>query len=162
MTLNEVKLILAIEDPRALEARRVYGIEDESGASREEIAECLMDVSEGRKVGNRLALRELWREMSAWPGLLEEEEMAAASMEPGLAPQQEDGYESPLGGELAKPAANPKIGRGEEDNLSGAQKGLADFLPDWMGYGVLYSFSIVPIIITVVAVAILWVNSFSG
>ena len=27
MTLNEVKLILAIEDPRALEARRVYGIE---------------------------------------------------------------------------------------------------------------------------------------
>ena len=121
-----------------------------------------MDVSEGRKVGNRLALRELWREMSAWPGLLEEEETAAASMEPGLAPQQEEGYESPLGGELAKPAANPKIGRGEEDNLSGAQKGLADFLPDWMGYGVLYSFSIVPIIITVVAVAILWVNSFSG
>jgi len=27
MTLNEVKLILAIEDPRAQEARRVYGIE---------------------------------------------------------------------------------------------------------------------------------------
>ena len=27
MTLNEVKLILAIEDPRAQEARRVYGVE---------------------------------------------------------------------------------------------------------------------------------------
>ena len=27
MTINEVKLILAIEDPRAQEARRVYGIE---------------------------------------------------------------------------------------------------------------------------------------
>ena len=31
MTLNEVKLILAIEDPRAQEARRVYGIEVSRG-----------------------------------------------------------------------------------------------------------------------------------
>ena len=46
--------------------------------------------------------------------------------------------------------------------MTGMQKELLDMLPDWMGYGVLYSLSIVPIIITVVAVSILWVNSFSG
>lgn len=63
--------------------------------------------------------------------------------------------------ELAKPAANPKIGR-EDEVDSGLPKGLADYLPDWMGYGVLYSFSIVPILITVVAIGILWVNSFSN
>ena len=35
MTLNEVKLILAIEDPRAQEARRVYGIEVRITETRE-------------------------------------------------------------------------------------------------------------------------------
>jgi len=160
MTLNEVKLILAIEDPRAQEARRVYGIEDESGVSREEIAECLMDVSERRSIGNRIALRELWRELGNWPGLLEEEESVAATTPRDESAQE---FQAPVGGELAKPAANPKVGRGLEDDLSGgAQTSLTDLLPDWMGYGVLYSFSIVPIIITVVAIAILWVNSFSG
>ena len=59
--------------------------------------------------------------------------------------------------------ANPRIGRDDEERqMTGMQKELLDMLPDWMGYGVLYSLSIVPIIITVVAVSILWVNSFSG
>ena len=133
--------------------------QDESGASREEIAEALIDISEGRKVGNRLALREVWKELGSWPGLLEEEETVtrAAEDQDGPAPEA-----APIDGGLAKPAANPRVGRGEEDDLSGAKKELVDLLPDWMGYGVLYSFSIVPIIITVIAVAILWVNSFSG
>jgi len=37
MTVNEVKLILQIEDPRQKERRRM-GMEDESGVSRDEIA----------------------------------------------------------------------------------------------------------------------------
>lgn len=37
MTVNEVKLILQIEDPRAKEQRQM-GIEDKSGISRDEIA----------------------------------------------------------------------------------------------------------------------------
>mmetsp|Transcript_10858 Transcript_10858/g.20504 ORF Transcript_10858/g.20504 Transcript_10858/m.20504 type:complete len:163 (+) Transcript_10858:499-987(+) len=155
MTLNEVKLILAIEDPRAQEARRVYGVENESGVSRDEIAECLIDVAERRKVNNRIALRELRKELAAWPGLLKSSEDAGGDE------AESDGDLQATSGDLAKPAANPQIGRGEEDE-SGLPKALADYLPDWMGYGVLYSLSIVPILITLGALAILWVNSFSN
>jgi hypothetical protein len=155
MTLNEVKLILAIEDPRAQEARRVYGIEDESGVSREEITQCFVDVVEKKKkINNRIALRELRKELMNWPGLLEEEGSLQKAEE---AAERKDLVVD----ELAKPAANPKIGR-EDEADSGLPKGLVDYLPDWMGYGVLYSFSIVPILITVVAIGILWVNSFSN
>merc|ERR1719181_434527 len=164
MTLNEVKLILAIEDPRAQEARRVYGIETESGVSREEIAQCLIYVAERRPVANRIALRELRRELQNWPDLVEEEERTAAGAAVTVGADAPEGdYDSPMAaGDLAKPAANPRIGRDDEERqMTGMQKELLDMLPDWMGYGVLYSFSIVPIVITVVAVSILWVNSFS-
>lgn len=156
MTINEVKLILAIEDPRAQEARRVYGIEDESGVSREEISQCFVDLCENKKINNRIALRELRKEFINWPGLLEEEGSKQAEQE-----EEGEGSKELVVNELAKPAANPKIGR-EDEVDSGLPKGLADYLPDWMGYGVLYSFSIVPILITVVAIGILWVNSFSN
>lgn len=68
MTLNEVRLTVAIEDPRARE-RRLMGMEDNSGISREEMATALMEVSEGRIPSDRIALRELWKEMSQWPAL---------------------------------------------------------------------------------------------
>eukprot|EP00212_Chloropicon_laureae_P009074 CAMPEP_0197498462 /NCGR_PEP_ID=MMETSP1311-20131121/57817_1 /TAXON_ID=464262 /ORGANISM="Genus nov. species nov., Strain RCC856" /LENGTH=275 /DNA_ID=CAMNT_0043044163 /DNA_START=82 /DNA_END=909 /DNA_ORIENTATION=+ len=161
MTLNEVKLILAIEDPRAQEARRRYGVETESGVSREEVAQCLVEVAEKEEVSNRIALRELRRELLEWPDL----QPTAAGTASAAADASGEEYDSPglQGGDLAKPAANPQVGRGGEGEGEGqGSGGLADLLPDWMGYGVLYSLSIVPIIITVGAVAVLWVNSFSG
>lgn len=119
MSLNEVRLTVAIEDPRARE-RRLMGMEvrpgldcmahalllhrallefrplgpchstsctaaqplhppahpalaarvqDSSGISRDEMAGALMEVSEGRIPTDRIALRELWKEISQWPAL---------------------------------------------------------------------------------------------
>lgn len=68
MSLNEVRLTVGIEDPRARE-KRLMGMEDSCGISREEMATALMEVSEGKIPADRIALRELSREMSAWPAL---------------------------------------------------------------------------------------------
>ena len=49
--------------------------QDESGVSREEITQCFVDVvdKQKKKINNRIALRELRKELVNWPGLLEEE-----------------------------------------------------------------------------------------
>ena len=43
------------------------GPQDTSGVSRDELAAALMEVSEGRIPKDRIALRELTREMLEWP-----------------------------------------------------------------------------------------------
>jgi hypothetical protein len=68
MSVNEVKLTIAIEDPRARE-RRLMGMEDSSGVSRDEMAAALTEVAEGRVPADRIALRELHKEITAWPFL---------------------------------------------------------------------------------------------
>jgi hypothetical protein len=68
MGVNEIRLTLAIEDPRARD-RRKLGVEDASGVSRDEIAAALMEVAEGKVPSDRIALRELHNEMMDWPGL---------------------------------------------------------------------------------------------
>jgi hypothetical protein len=66
MSVNEVKLTIAIEDPRSRE-RRLMGMEDSSGVSRDEMADALDAVAEGNVPADRIALRELHREMVNWP-----------------------------------------------------------------------------------------------
>lgn len=66
MSVNEIKLTVAIEDPRARE-RRLMGMEDSSGVSRDEMADALAEVAEGRVPTDRIALRELHREIITWP-----------------------------------------------------------------------------------------------
>lgn len=66
MSVNEVKLTIAIEDPRSRE-RRLMGMEDSSGVSRDEMADALDAVAEGKIPTDRIALRELHREMVNWP-----------------------------------------------------------------------------------------------
>jgi hypothetical protein len=44
-------------------------LQDSSGISRDEMAVALMEVSEGRIPTDRIALRELCREISQWPAL---------------------------------------------------------------------------------------------
>lgn len=72
MTLNEVRLTVAIEDPRARE-RRLMGMETSAGVSREEMAAALLEVADGKVPQDRIALRELYKEMTSWPFLDTEE-----------------------------------------------------------------------------------------
>ncbi len=66
MTVNEIRLTISIEDPRARE-QRLMGIEDSRGVSRDEMAAALEVVAEGQVPLDRIALRELHREMVNWP-----------------------------------------------------------------------------------------------
>ncbi|KAL5773774.1 hypothetical protein ACOSP7_013420 [Xanthoceras sorbifolium] len=69
MLFNEVKLTIMIEDPREVERRRLLGIEDPDGPTREELADVLVEVHEGKVPKDRLALRMLAEEMAQWPNL---------------------------------------------------------------------------------------------
>lgn len=42
--------------------------QDESGASRDEMAAALMEVAGGRNVNDRITLKALWKEMTQWAG----------------------------------------------------------------------------------------------
>ena len=48
MNFNEVRLTLAIEDPRLADRRERYGIEDESGVSADEKVAALEAIDAGR------------------------------------------------------------------------------------------------------------------
>jgi hypothetical protein len=117
MSVNEIRLTVAIEDPRARERRGM--------------------VVEGRVPGDRIALRELAREMTAWPMLDEPAPATAAGAVPG--------------GDGARPA----VGRDPNE----APQSVLDMLPDWVGYGGLYLVSGLPVVIVAAVVAILWSNS---
>ncbi|CAI7794608.1 unnamed protein product [Closterium sp. NIES-53] len=72
MTVQEIRLVLMIEDPREAERRRQMGIENESGCSRDEIADAFREVCEDRVPADRMVLRKLAQDMRDWPRLREE------------------------------------------------------------------------------------------
>eukprot|EP01026_Neomeris_dumetosa_P056305 TRINITY_DN5147_c0_g1_i4.p1 TRINITY_DN5147_c0_g1~~TRINITY_DN5147_c0_g1_i4.p1 ORF type:complete len:247 (+),score=34.02 TRINITY_DN5147_c0_g1_i4:104-742(+) len=72
MDFNELKLIMAIEDPRVKENRQL-GVENESGVSRDEMMFALTDVGNGKIPKDRIALRELHKEIINWPSLADVE-----------------------------------------------------------------------------------------
>ena len=43
--------------------------DNDGGVSRDEMASTLLEVTEGRVPKDRIALREVWREISSWPFL---------------------------------------------------------------------------------------------
>ena len=71
MTVNEIKLTLAIESPIERDQASYLGVEagGTGGVARDAIAVALGEVAAGRIPGDRLALRELHREMLEWPFL---------------------------------------------------------------------------------------------
>lgn len=75
MELREAKLIVAIDDPRNDDARKM-GIEDSSGVSRDEMAAALEQVAAGQLPNDRIALRVLHAEMINWPFLDSDEKSA--------------------------------------------------------------------------------------
>ncbi|CAD7702355.1 unnamed protein product [Ostreobium quekettii] len=142
MSLNEVKLTITIEGPRERELRRL-GLEKESGASRDEMAGVLDEVSRGKVPNDRIALKALAEEINDWTSTLAQ---VTGSAEPsGVAPTS--GWR--------EGQARPPIGRDKSEE----PQSLVDMLPDWMGYSYLYLLSAVPLFIGVTIVVILFVNS---
>lgn len=156
MSFNEVKLIVSIEDPRARE-RRAQDIEDERGVSRDEMAEALVEIGEGRVPNDRIALKCLHEEMTQWPFLEVAADSAAASKEaeaPAAKPSASD-YASLMGGDtVVKPyVMGDDLRKGEKP------QSMTDMLPAWMGYGVLYGVSAIPVLLVIGTVLILFYNS---
>ena len=69
MNFNEVRLTLAIEDPRLADRRERYGIEDESGVSADEKVEALEAIDAGEIPTDALVVVTLLQDFSEWPGL---------------------------------------------------------------------------------------------
>lgn len=138
MTFPEIKLILLIEDPRAKMRREAIGVEDESGVSRDDITECVQQINDGYVPTDRMSLRKLAEEMREWPYLELSEDMQAAA---------EEG--SGTYASITDTGVQVKIGEEESDSP----------VPAWMGYGLLYTISTIPVIIGVTAVIILFINS---
>jgi hypothetical protein len=168
MTVNEVKLTLAIESPIVRDQASYLGVEagGTGGVARDAIAAALGEVAAGRIPRDRLALRELHREMLEWPFLDGDGGSGSGSAAPAApaakapSPSSSSPYaaavdKAPASGWRAGQARPPPMGRdaGEEP------QSLADRLPDWMGYGFLYLVSSIPVLIAGSVVAILFFNS---
>lgn len=52
-----MRLTLAIEDPRDRERRQLMGIENESGASRDEVAEAVVECASGEIPKDKIVLQ---------------------------------------------------------------------------------------------------------
>eukprot|EP01025_Chloroclados_australasicus_P053030 TRINITY_DN6203_c0_g1_i1.p2 TRINITY_DN6203_c0_g1~~TRINITY_DN6203_c0_g1_i1.p2 ORF type:complete len:258 (-),score=33.43 TRINITY_DN6203_c0_g1_i1:214-987(-) len=138
MSFSELKLIVAIEDPRVKENRKL-GVERDSGVSRDEMAAALQEVAEGRVPKDRVALKEVHSELINWPYLQEVQYQAS--------------QEESLGWREGQ--ARPPMGRDKNEK----PQSLLDRLPDWVGYGAIYGVSVVPIIIGVLVVTLLFFSS---
>lgn len=171
MTVNEIRLTLAIESPLVREQRELIGVERGSGGvSRDDVAAALAAVAAGRVPRDRLALKELHREMGEWPFLKDAGGGASSSSSDGMS-----------GSSLARraryeEASNAAGGEGGSGGGGGWRQGqarprllgrdpseepqsLADRLPEWMGYGALYAISAIPVLIAGSVIAILFFNS---
>ena len=128
MTVNEIKLTISIEDPRARE-QRMMGIEDSRGVSRDEMADALTEVSEGRVPQDRIALRELRNEMVNWPFLELEggEPSGVEKLAPATTPAEDDARAD----WRQKGEVRPPVGRGPDEKEG-------NVLTDMLGYGTLY------------------------
>ncbi|KAG0501471.1 hypothetical protein HPP92_001543 [Vanilla planifolia] len=69
MLFGEIKLTIMIEDPRDVEQKKLFGIEDPTKLTRDDMVAALEDVHEGRIPKNRVALQLLAQEMLNWPEL---------------------------------------------------------------------------------------------
>ncbi|KAG7532721.1 hypothetical protein ISN45_Aa08g003810 [Arabidopsis thaliana x Arabidopsis arenosa] len=153
MIFSEVKLTIMIEDPREVERRRLLGIEDADTPSREDLAEALEQVNDGKIPKDRATLRMLHEEMIRWPNLEVEvskkqrgKSMYAKSTDTGIDPKE---AAKRLNIEWDSAAA---IEEADVDDEQGVVTKVA-------GYGALYFVSALPVIIGISVVLILFYNS---
>lgn len=151
MLFNEVKLTIMIEDPRDVERRRLLGIDDENAPTRDDLADALVQVNEGKIPKNRLALQMLAEEMIQWPDL----EVEAAKKKPGKSLYAKV---TNTGVDVKEASKRLNI---DWDSAAEFENAETDDLevPPAVGFGVLYLVSAFPIIIGISVVLILFYNS---
>lgn len=155
MTFGEVKLTIMIEDPRDIERKRTLGIEDPDEITRDDLADALAEVNEGRIPENRVALQLLAKEMSEWPDI--EIEAPKKKSKPGksvYAKATDTGIDPETAAKrlnLDWDSAADIDGEEEDDDETE--------VPSAVGYGALYLLTAFPVIIGISVVLILFYNS---
>ncbi|KAF3535657.1 hypothetical protein F2Q69_00023624 [Brassica cretica] len=151
-----------IQDPSELEKRRLLGIENADDPSREDLAEALEQVDEGKIPKDSLTLQMLHEEMIRWPNL--ETNFHETSMEDYI------GFKEAARKIIVREVKSTDTGidpkeaakRLNVDCDSAAAIEKADetgVASKAMGYGALYLVSSFPVIIGISVVFILFYNS---
>uniref|UniRef100_A0A7N0U157 Ycf3-interacting protein 1, chloroplastic n=1 Tax=Kalanchoe fedtschenkoi TaxID=63787 RepID=A0A7N0U157_KALFE len=151
MFFGEVKLTIAIEDAREVERRRLLGIDESDGPSREDLAAALEEVNEGKVPRDRVALRMLAEEMTQWPNL--EVESKKSKPRKSLYAKATD-----TGVDPAVAAKRLNIDWDAAAEIEDSEDDSSD-VPAAVGYGALYLVTAFPIIIGISVVLILFYNS---
>uniref|UniRef100_A0A0E0N3N4 Protein CHLOROPLAST ENHANCING STRESS TOLERANCE, chloroplastic n=1 Tax=Oryza rufipogon TaxID=4529 RepID=A0A0E0N3N4_ORYRU len=150
-----VKLTIMIEDPRDIERKRLLGIEDPDEITRDDLADALVEVNEGRIPENRVALQLLAKEMTEWPDL--EMEAPKKKSKPGksvYAKATDTGIDPETAAKRLNidwdSAADLDDEEEEDDETE---------VPSAVGYSALYLLTAFPVIIGISVVLILFYNS---
>lgn len=153
MLFNEVKLTIMIEDPRDVERRRLLGIDDENAPTRDELAEALVQVNEGKIPRNRDALRLLAEEMSQWPNL----DVDVYKKKP----KGKSLYErfTDTGVDIKEAAKRLNVDWDRAAEIEDAGDADQMDVPPAIGYSALYLVTAFPVIIGISVVLILFYNS---
>lgn len=158
MSLNEVRLVLMVEDPRATKRREEYGIEVASGVSREEILAALTDVSAGRIPSDKLALRQLVTELQNWP-YLENDDLLRGTGPSQYAEVTNTGASRDQRMAEAQARAEMQEAPSQMQTQTDEAPDLSDYLPKWVGFSAVYLISAIPIFITLSVLALLFITS---
>ncbi|XP_065853843.1 ycf3-interacting protein 1, chloroplastic [Euphorbia lathyris] len=152
MLFNEVKLTISIEDPREVERRRLLGIEDPDAPTREDLAEALEQVNEGKVPKNRTALQLLAEEMINWPNI--EVEIKKSKPRKSLYAKATD-----TGIDIREAAKRLKIDWDSAAEIEEIDNKDETEVPAAVGYAALYLVTALPVIIGISVVLILFYNS---
>ncbi|XP_044497707.1 ycf3-interacting protein 1, chloroplastic [Mangifera indica] len=152
MLFSEVKLTITIEDPREVERRRLLGIEDADAPTRDDLAEALEQVNEGKVPKDRVALRMLAEEMMQWPNLEVEAPKKKSSKSP-YARVTDTGIDPELAAKRLNVDWDSAAEIGDADDTDETE------VPQVVGYGALYLVTAFPVIIGISVVLILFYNS---
>ncbi|PON83817.1 hypothetical protein TorRG33x02_203680 [Trema orientale] len=152
MLFSEVKLTVMIEDPREVERRRLLGIDEQDGPTRDDLVAALEQVNEGKIPEDRAALRLLAEEMIQWPNLEVEAEKKKPSK--SLYAKATD-----TGVDPREAARRLNIDWDTAAEIEDADVKDETEVPAALGYGALYLVTAFPVIIGVSVVLILFYNS---
>ncbi|KQK10165.1 protein CHLOROPLAST ENHANCING STRESS TOLERANCE, chloroplastic [Brachypodium distachyon] len=155
MTFGEVKLTIMIEDPRDVERKRLLGIEDPDELTRDDLADALVEVNEGRIPENRDALRLLAKEMAEWPDVEIEAPKSKGMFGKSIYAKATDTGIDPV---AAAKRLNIDWDSAADIDDEADDDDEAE-VPSVVGYGALYLLSAFPVIIGVSVVLILFYNS---
>ncbi|CAL4954111.1 unnamed protein product [Urochloa decumbens] len=154
MTFGEVKLTIMIEDPRDIERKRTLGIEDPDEVTRDDLADALVEVNEGRIPENRVALQLLAKEMAEWPDV--EVEAPKGKSKPGKSVYAK-ATDTGIDPETAAKRLN--LDWDSAADIDGEEEEDETEVPSAVGYGALYLLTAFPVIIGISVVLILFYNS---